>query len=111
LDARRFSAMSLVAVSVIVVSGLANSYFLVGSLHAFVATDYGRLLAVKLLFFGVAASLGAWNLLVHEPRIPVSPEALAAMRYKIWIELALGGSIVAIVALLGTLAPGSSPGG
>jgi len=109
--ARRFSAMSLAAVGVIVASGLVNAFFLVGSFHALVATDYGRLLIVKLSLFGTAAALGAWNLLVHEPRLETAPEALGAMARKVWIEVALGTLIVVVVAIMGTLAPGSSVNG
>ena len=107
--ARRFSAMSLGAVGVIVASGMVNAYFLVGSFHALAATDYGRLLIVKLSLFATAAALGAWNLLVHEPHLETSPEALGAMARKVWIEVALGTLIVLVVAIMGTLPPGSSP--
>jgi putative copper resistance protein D len=110
-EARRFSAMSLLAVSIITASGLVNAWFLVGSFQALVETIYGRVLCVKLCFFAAAASLGAWNLLVHEPRMGTDPGALAAMRRKVWIEVALGALIVVAVAILGTLAPGSESGG
>jgi len=103
--ARRFSAMSLAAVAVLAASGLVNAFFLVGGFHALAATDYGRLLIVKLALFAIAATLGAWNLLVHEPRLDSDPEALGAMARKVWIEVALGMSIVLVVAILGTLAP------
>lgn len=63
IAARRFSAMSLAAVAVIACSGSINAYFLVGSFHALTATDYGRLLIVKISLFTVAAILGGWNLL------------------------------------------------
>jgi putative copper resistance protein D len=109
--ARRFSGMSLAAVAVIAASGCVNAYFLVGSFHALAATGYGRLLIAKLSLFGIAAILGAWNLLVHEPRLLADPGALAAMRRKVWAEVALGMGIVAVVAIMGTLPPGSSPGG
>ena len=109
--ARRFSAMSLAAVGVLAASGLINACFLVGSIHGMIATDYGRLLIVKITLFAVAATLGAWNLLVHKPRLETAPGALGAMARKVWVEAALGALIVLIVAILGTLPPGSSAGG
>jgi putative copper resistance protein D len=109
--ARRFSAMSLITVVVLAGSGAVNAYFLVGSFHALVATDYGRLLILKLALFAAAATLGAWNLLVHEPKIETVPGAPASMARKVWIEAALGTLIVLVVAILGTLPPGSSAGG
>jgi putative copper resistance protein D len=110
-DARCFSAMSLVAVAVIAASGMVNSYFLVGSFQALVTTGYGRVLAVKLCLFVATAMLGGRNLFVHEPRMESDPGALQAMRRAVWIEIALGASIVVAVAILGTLAPGSAPTG
>jgi putative copper resistance protein D len=109
--ARRFSAMSLAAVGILAASGLINAFFLVGSLRGLVATDYGRLLILKVTLFAAAATLGAWNLLVHKPRLEIAPEALGAIARKVWIEVALGTLIILIVAILGTLPPGSSPGG
>jgi copper resistance protein D len=109
--ARRFSAMSLISVGVLVATGLGNSFFLVGSFHALTATGYGRLLLIKLLLFAVAITLGALNLLIHKPRLELVPSAIGAMTRKVWIEAALGALIVVIVAIMGTLPPGSSPGG
>jgi putative copper resistance protein D len=109
--ARRFSAMSLVTVGVLAASGVVNAFFLVGSFPALVSTDYGRLLIVKVTLFAIAAGLGAWNLLVHKPRIEQDPTALGAIARKVWIEVGLGTLIVVVVAIMGTLPPGSSPGG
>jgi putative copper resistance protein D len=109
--ARRFSAMSLIAVGVLAASGLGNSFFLVGSLHALTATNYGRLLLIKLFLFAAALTLGAMNLLIHKPRLERVPSAIGSMTRKVWIEAALGALIVVVVAILGTLPPGSSPGG
>jgi putative copper resistance protein D len=79
--------------------------------QALFSTVYGRVLGVKLCLFVATATLGGWNLFVHEPRIESDPAALPAMRRKVWIEIGLGALIVATVAILGTLAPGSAPGG
>ncbi len=109
--ARRFTAMSLAAVATIAASGSVNAFFVVGSFHALAATEYGRMLVVKLLLFVTAVVLGAFNLLVHEPRLESTPDALGAMAGKVWIEVAFGTLIVVVVAILGTLAPGSAIGG
>ena len=109
--ARRFSATSLITVAVLAASGSVNAFFLVGSFHALVSTDYGRLLILKLALFAVAAKLGAWNLIVHKPALDIDSGALAAIARNVWIEAALGALIVLIVAILGTLPPGSSVGG
>jgi copper resistance protein D len=43
----RFSTLSLCCVSVLVVSGISNSWLLVGSIYALFATPYGRLLLLS----------------------------------------------------------------
>ncbi|MGA3172127.1 MAG: CopD family protein [Chthoniobacteraceae bacterium] len=107
--ARRFSAMSLAAVGVLAGSGVTNACFLVGSFHALVGTDYGRLLMVKVTLFAAAAGLGACNLLIHKPGLDAAPEALGAMARKVWMEAGLGALIVLVVAVMGTLPPGAQP--
>ena len=66
---RRFSALSLVVVGLLVATGLVNTYFIVGSLGALFMTDYGRLLLFKIALFILMLCLGAWNLLVLKPRL------------------------------------------
>ena len=58
---RRFSALSLGCVSVLVVSGLSNSWLLVGSIGALFTTPYGLLLLFKLTLFAVLLGFGARN--------------------------------------------------
>lgn len=105
---RRFSAMSLITVAVLAASGVVNACFLVGSFHALAATNYGRLLVIKVVLFASAASLGAWNLLMHKPRLEIAPESLKATARNVWIEVALGILIVFVVAIMGTMPPASS---
>ena len=106
---RRFSALSLVAVSLLTLSGIVTALSLVGSFGALVATGYGRLLCVKLALFAAAISLGAWNFLIHKPHFTIAQEARAAMLAKVWVEAAMGAFIVLLVAILGTLPPATAP--
>ena len=103
--ARKFSAMSLVTVAVLAASGVVNASFLVGSFHALVTSNYGRLLIIKVALFAITVALGASNLLMHKPRLETAPEALNAMASKVWLEFALGTLIVLVVAIMGTLPP------
>jgi putative copper resistance protein D len=102
---RRFSAMSLGAVAVLAASGIVNAWVLVGSFHALVASDYGRVLMLKAALFCVALALGAWNLLRLKPQLEAESRALEAIRRNVWIEAALASAIVLVVAVLGTLPP------
>jgi len=101
--------MSLVTVAVLAASGVVNACFLVGSFHALVTSNYGRLLIIKVALFAMAVGFGAWNLLMHKPRLETSPEALNAMARKVWLEFTLGTLIVLVVAIMGTLPPASQP--
>jgi putative copper resistance protein D len=111
---RRFSALSLFTVGILVMSGIANSYFLVGTLHAFVSTDYGLLLLLKLALFTAAVAIGAWNLLRLTPRLAIPggslPQdaqnaALAKVVRNVLIEIALGALILLVIGLLGIMPP------
>jgi putative copper resistance protein D len=56
-----FSTLSLYCVSVLVVSGISNSWLLVGSIYALFTTLYGRLLLFKLTVFAILISFGIRN--------------------------------------------------
>lgn len=102
---RRFSLISLVTVGVLSGSGIGTACFLVGSFHALMTTTYGRLLIIKVTLFLAAISLGAWNLLVHKPRMESMPQALGGIAQKVSVEIVLGMLIVAVVAILGMMPP------
>jgi copper resistance protein D len=91
---RRFSALSLVVVGILVATGLLNTYFIVGSLGALFTTDYGRLLLLKIALFILMLGLGAWNLLVLKPRL-----SRAAM-----VENQISGTAVTTQSLIRSVA-------
>ena len=53
-------------------SGIANSYYLVGTFHALISTEYGRLLLLKLVLFGATIGIGAWNLFLCKSRLAIA---------------------------------------
>jgi len=115
---RRFSALSYLSVGVLLVSGVANAYFLVGTFHALVTTDYGLLLVLKIVLSGVTVALGAWNLLTFKPRLAVAAgslpgkiqsAALAKVARNVWIEICLVSLILLVVGLLGIMPPATHP--
>jgi copper resistance protein D len=109
---RRFSTLSLSCVSVLLVSGISNSWLLVGSVHALFTKRYGWLLLVKLALFGVLVGLGARNRLVikmKSTRVLVGSDLLAQLRRNVICEACLGLAVVAIVACLGVTPPARSP--
>jgi len=105
---RRFSTLSLCCVSVIVVSGISNSWLLVGSIHALFTTPYGRLLVFKLTLFAILIGLGARNrFLVKAMRrkAVADPELVSQVRRNVLCEICFGATVVTIVACLGVTAP------
>ncbi len=109
---RRFSTLSLSCVGVLIVSGISNSWLLVGSIHALFTTRYGWLLLGKLALFGVLVSLGARNRFVIKTkltRVLAGSDFLAQLRRNVICEACLGLAVVAIVACLGVTPPAQGP--
>jgi putative copper resistance protein D len=100
---RRFSDVALAAVLTILVTGMVNTIYLVGSPMLLVTTDYGRLLSLKLVVFVFMLAIAAVNRLVFVPRI--SQGGTDALKRNAIIEIALGVTVILIVAVLGTLPP------
>lgn len=109
--ASRFSALGMLSVAILVLSGIVNAWILVGSFRGLVVTEYGRLLVLKLAVFTVILAFAAVNRFHLTPRL-VSPsgneDQLSALRYlarNSLVEIALGFAIFTLVGLLGTLHP------
>jgi putative copper resistance protein D len=105
---RRFSTLSLCCVSVLVVSGISNSWLLVGSIYALFTTSYGRLLLLKLTLFAILVGFGARNRFVIKKkltRVSETPDLLAQLRRNVIRETCLGLAVVTIVACLGVTPP------
>lgn len=106
-----FSVAGTAIVATIVLTGLINSWVLVGPDHVLGLTDtlYGRLLLAKLALFVAMLGLAALNRFrftpalegtMHDPRA-----AIAALRRSLAVETAAALTILALVAWLGTLMP------
>jgi len=112
----RFSTLGIASVAVILLSGIVNSWYLVGSIPALTETSYGQLLLVKIALFAVMIAIASVNRLwltprlVGDPRAAVAHSARRALLRNAAIEAALGALVIAIVAVLGTLAPASHAG-
>jgi len=108
----RFSSMGYVAVATLIVSGLVNSWLLVGSVSSLLKTLYGQILLGKLALFAAMLGLAAANRFWLVPRMietrAGSGEAavwLARLRYHVLGEQFLGLMILLAVSVLGTMRP------
>jgi putative copper resistance protein D len=108
---RRFSALGVASVALLFLSGLINTWLLVGSLRGLMITAYGRLLVIKLCLFASMLLLAAINRWRLTPRLaPPEPdsECIGALRHltlSCTAEIVLGVAVFAVVGLLGTLHP------
>jgi copper resistance protein D len=108
----RFSTLSLCCVSVLVVSGISNSWLLVGSIYALFTTPYGRLLLFKLTVFAILIGFGIRNRFLVKTKLlkaPAEPDLLPQLHRNVLCEVCLGVAVVAIVACLGVTPPARHP--
>ncbi|MCI3132795.1 copper homeostasis membrane protein CopD [Phenylobacterium aquaticum] len=108
-----FSGVGTAVVALLLLTGLVNSWFLIGPTHlgALWTTAYGLLLGAKILVFAGMLGLAAINRFRLTPGLGAAlaaapPQAaLAALRRSILLETVAAIAILALVSLLGTLAP------
>ena len=109
---QRFSGISLASVALLTITGMVNSWALVGSFENLVHQTYGRFLLLKLGCFIGAVALGAVNLLRLKPRLcgdaardGEQKAAVSWLHFNVQVELVLGTLIIIVVAVLGLLPP------
>jgi len=95
----RFSTLAIAAVGVLVVTGANLAWLQSKSFAALVASDYGRLLGVKLGLVAMLLTLAAWNRLRLTPAVATGMERAAdALRWSIRAEICLAVLILAAAA-------------
>ena len=101
---RRFSVVGILSVGALLASGLINSWYLLGSPRDLVATDYGRLVALKIGLFAAMLAIATVNRFYLTPRLPAVP-ALRTLQRNSVAEICLGLCVLLFVGMLGTLPP------
>ena len=99
---RRFSAVAVVAVGVLAMSGMLLAVLLIPSPGALVQSSYGWLLLGKLALVGGMLGFATWNRLRLTPRLPA---AASHLRVSIAVECAMGVMVVAVTAVLSATPP------
>lgn len=94
-----FSRVALIAVGVLVVTGVFNNWDRLGGLGALITTSFGRTLSLKLALFGLAAALGFYNWRTVRPMLRADPRP-GLLRVPASLELGLGLAVLAVTALL-----------
>jgi putative copper resistance protein D len=109
--ARRFSALGLAAVVLLVVTGAYTTWEQVGSIPSLVGTPYGRWLLLKLALLCGLLILATSNRVWLVPRLLRAAAdggdagATARLRRQVLGEAVLGAAILVVVAVLGLTTP------
>ncbi len=99
----RFSTVATVSLIAVVVAGLAMTVLVLDTPGDLFASEWGRLLLIKVLAVGVAAGLGAYNHFRLRPaleRSPDDPTLARHLRVSLAIESAVLVGVVVLTALL-----------
>ncbi|MGH6897179.1 MAG: copper resistance CopC/CopD family protein, partial [Geminicoccaceae bacterium] len=102
---RAFSAGAIIAVAGLLLAGVVLSALQLRTPSALIATDYGRLLLLKLAVVALLLGLGAINRLVLTPALERRADAVVGLRRTIGADLALAAGVVVLTAGLGTVPP------
>jgi len=111
----RFSGVGPSVVAVLLLSGIANSWFLIGpeNVLASLSTPYGAVLLNKIILFAAMLALAAGNRYWLTPVLASdlkgdTQRSLARLRRSVLAETILAVLVLGAVAYLGTLAPPAS---
>jgi putative copper resistance protein D len=102
--AARFSTLGVASVVALLASGIVNSWMLLSSPRDLIATDYGRLLLLKIGLFAAMLAIAAVNRFHLTPRLAAKPARRALARNSL-AETALGAGVLLLVGALGTMEP------
>lgn len=103
---KRFSWIGMVCVAALLATGIVNSLYLLAGPRDLIDTGYGRLLSIKIALFVLMVVVATVNRFSITPRLPRRRAMKALVRNSI-IETVLGLGVVAAVAALGIMEPGS----
>ena len=112
-----FAGLGTLAVGLLVLTGLVNSWFLVGlaRIGDLAGSLYGQLLIAKLVLFALMLALAAGNRFRLTPALGAvlaggedPRKALQRLRRSVVAETLVGAVLLAVVAIMGTLPPPAS---
>jgi putative copper resistance protein D len=103
---QRFSLLGVISVGTLLASGIANSWYEVGTLNNLFVTSYGQLVLIKIGLFAVMVGLASINRFYLTPRLATASTVRWLYRTSL-AETGLGFAAVAVVGFLGAMAPAS----
>ena len=99
-----FSPIALGSATLVVASGVLASWLHLEHFSSLWATNYGRVLLLKLLLVGCILIIGAYNFRRVQPQL-VKEEGVAHLRKSAGTELAVGFLILLVTGLLTGISP------
>ncbi len=102
-----FARIGSLAVAVLVASGAANAWLVLGAVQPLFTTLYGRLLLLKLALFAGMLALAGLNRFRLAPALAKAPtpSVLRGLRRHVLGEQGLGLAVLLVVSVIGTLDP------
>ena len=102
--AARFGKLALRVVALLLAAGASLLLLLIGSAAEFWASDYGRMMAIKLLAVAALLSLAAWNKLALTPKLLQGDAgAMIKFRRSLQAEMSVGALILLTTAAFTTV--------
>lgn len=99
-----FSPVALTSAGVLVATGIVAAWLHLGSWHAFVDSDYGRTLLIKLALVATVVALGAINWRIMRPALGTEAAA-RRLRRSAASELIAAAAVLAATAVLVASSP------
>ena len=99
-----FSPVALVSAGVVVATGIVAAWLHLGSWRAFVDSDYGRTLLIKLALVATVVALGAINWRILRPALGTEAAA-RRLRRSAALELVAAAAVLAATAVLVAASP------
>ena len=101
---RRFSILGIAAVGTLLATGLVNCWNLLSGPSDLIATDYGRLVLLKIILFAIIVGIAAVNRFHLLPRL-MTGGVIRSLERNAIAEAGLGLCVLAVVATIGTMPP------
>jgi putative copper resistance protein D len=103
---RHFSGLGHLAVALLLMSGVTNSWFVLGGARLDLSQLYQQLLLVKIALAGLMVCLATINRYVFVPQIEANGPGLHRLARGTIAEIVISAGVLALVSVIGTMAPG-----
>ena len=104
---RRFSLLATWAVALLIASGLVITWYMTDGMRHLFGNEYGSLVLAKVGLLVIMLGFASVNRFWLTPRLPTSREEKAAQLLCVstTAEIALGFTVICVVAVLGQMEP------